>query len=97
MNRCIKKIDTGTYTGFKKSFKQLPEDIKNLARQALQDLIKDPQPKHLRLEKLRSNNKPPLYSIHITRNHSHKISFELDGDIAVLRKAGTHKEIDRHP
>lgn len=40
---------------------------------------------------------PSIFTIHATRNHSHKISFEIEGDVAIMRKIGTHKEIDRSP
>ena len=72
--------------------KQSPE-VKQAARQAIKDLVKDPYPKKYRLEK----QTPEAWTIHVTSNHSHKLSFELVGDTAVLRKIGTHKEIDRAP
>lgn len=97
MNLVIKRIDSGKYPGFKTSYQRLPDNIKIQAQEKISHLLQNPQPKHIRLEKLRGNNKPPVYSIHITGNHSHKISFELNGDTAVLRKAGTQKSIDRSP
>lgn len=56
-----------------------------------------PPPARLRFEKLTGYKNPSIYTIHVTRNHSHKLSFELVGNVAVLRKIGTHKEIDRAP
>lgn len=97
MNRIIRKIDTGTYGSFAASAKRLPAEVLDHLKQALKDLIKDPQPKRIRLEKLKGNNRPPIYTIHVTPNHSHKLSFEIIGDVAVLRVVGTHKEIDRKP
>lgn len=72
--------------------KQSPE-VKAAARQAVKDLALDPHPKKYRLEKQTTE----AWTIHVTRNHSHKLSFELVGDTATLRKIGTHKEIDRAP
>lgn len=97
MRVSIRSIDLGRYSSFKNSYKKLTDDIKDSLRLSLESLIIDPQPKRLRLEKLQGNNKPPIYTIHITANHSHKLSFELNGDVAVLRRVGTHKEIDRKP
>lgn len=97
MRVSIRAIDLGRYSSFKNSYKKLTDDIKDSLGLALEGLILDPQPKRLRLEKLQGNNKPPIYTIHITANHSHKLSFELNGDVAVLRRVGTHKEIDRKP
>ncbi len=97
MRRVIRAIDATTYTAFAASVKRLPEDIRGYLVEAVKDLKNDPQPKRLRLEKLKGNNKPPIYTIHITPNHSHKLSFELSGDVAVLRRVDTHKVIDRKP
>lgn len=73
--------------------RKLPPEIQEAARQAVKDLVADPHPKKYRLEKQTAD----YWTIHVTRNHSHKLSFMLDGDCAVLRKIGTHKEIDRAP
>ncbi|MDP2827068.1 MAG: hypothetical protein Q8O37_00525 [Sulfuricellaceae bacterium] len=78
---------------FKALLSKLPAEIREAARQAIKDLTLDPYPKKYRLEKQTSE----IYTIHVTRNHSHKLSFELAGDTAILRKIGTHKEIDRSP
>ncbi len=97
MNRIIRAIDLYTEASFKNSYRKLPEEIQDVVDSALENLLLHPQPKKLRLEKLQGNNKPPIYTIHVTPNHSHKLSFELRGDVAVMRKIGTHKEIDRSP
>ncbi|EBV3064560.1 hypothetical protein DOC39_22415 [Salmonella enterica subsp. enterica serovar Veneziana] len=97
MNRIIRSVDTTTYGSFSASAKKLPVEVLECLKQAVKDLLKDPQPKRIRLEKLKGNNRPPIYTIHVTPNHSHKLSFEIDGDKAILRVVGTHKEIDRKP
>lgn len=78
---------------FAELLRKLPPEIQAAARQAVKDLVRDPFPKRYRLEK----QTVEVWTIHITANHSHKLSFQLDGDCAVLRKVGTHKEIDRSP
>lgn len=78
---------------FKVLFIKLPPEIQKAARQAVTDLVSNPHPKKYRLEK----QTPEAWTIHVTRNHSHKLSFELVGGTAILRKIGTHKEIDRAP
>lgn len=96
MNLIIRSIDAGRVS-FQNSLRKLPENIRSEARQALKDLIKHPQPGYLKLEKLSGYKRPDIYTIHFTGNNSHKMSFELDGDKALLRKVGTHKKIDRAP
>lgn len=82
---------------FINSFKSLPPDIKAQAAKAIADLVRDPVPGRLRFEKLSGLANPAVYTIHVTRNHSHKASFELVGTAARMRRVGTHKEIDRAP
>lgn len=82
------------FTGhFRAQLKKLAPEIQAAARQAVKDLVADPHPKKYRLEKQTKD----IWTIHVTSNHSYKLSFTLDGDIAELRKIGTHKEIDRAP
>lgn len=83
--------------GFGKSLKCIPPEKRAEALSAIKALLQDPMPQRIRFEKLVSYKNPAIYTIHITRNHSHKASFELIGATAVMRKVGTHKEIDREP
>jgi len=84
-------------TSFTRSFSSLPDDIAALAVDAISDLLKDPIPARLRFHPLGGYKKPKIFTIDVTTNHSYKISLELVGSIAVLRRVGTHKEIDRAP
>ena len=86
-----------TRTSFVRSFSALPDDIAALAIEALVGLLKTPPPTRLRLHKLSGYKNPKVFTIDVTSNHSHKISLEIDGCVAILRKVGTHKEIDRAP
>lgn len=71
--------------------------IQSQVLSAATSLTNEPMPARLRFEKLSGYRNPSIYTIHITRNHSHKLSFEIQGATAILRKIGTHKEIDRAP
>lgn len=84
-----------TRPSFIRSFSALPDEIAELAVEAITDLLKSPMPARLRLHKLGGYKNPKVFTIDITTNHSHKISLEIHGSVAVLRRAGTHKEIDR--
>lgn len=95
MNLIIRSLEVPER--FKKALAKLPEDIKELAKQALKDLKRNPQPGYLKLEKLKGYRRPDIYTIHFTGNNSHKMSFELVSDKAVMRNIGTHKLIDRNP
>lgn len=96
MRLCIKQLDLVS-AAFKRSVQRLSPDIRAQLQQALKDLKKDPQPGRLKLEKLQGYKNPFIYTIHFTGNNSHKLSFELKGDVAVMRRVGTHRKIDRCP
>lgn len=83
--------------GFEKSFKKLPPDIQQEAKVAIADLLKEVIPASRRLNQLKSYRNPKIYAIHVTRNHSYKLTFQLDDGVATLRRVATHKEIDRNP
>ncbi len=76
---------------------KLSPELKQSANEAIKALLDYPQPSWIRLEKLSGYKKPGIYTIHLTRNHSHKASFEYVGDRAVFRRIGTHKQIDKTP
>ena len=80
---------------FKRQYEKIPPEIKKLVPSKLNDLIKDLRPPGLRFEKLKGYRNPEIYTIHITGKY--KISFEVDGNIALLRTIGNHNAIDRQP
>lgn len=84
-------------TRFASDLKKAPKETADSAKDALKELLKNPRPKWIKFEKLSGYKNPCLYTIHATKNHSHKISFEVVGNIAKLRRFGTHKKIDRAP
>lgn len=92
----INSVDLGKKS-FQNSYKALSDDIKQAFKDAYPLLLEFPQPSKLRLHGLTGIRNPKVYTIDITTNHSHKLSFELNGDIAVFRRIGTHKDIDRKP
>lgn len=61
----------------------------------LQDLTKSPFPSGLKFEKLKGYSNPDIYSIHVTGNY--KITMEIMGGNAWLRRIAPHDDIDRAP
>jgi len=92
----ITAVDLGKKS-FQNSYKGLPDDIKEHFKEAKKELLKYPQPSSLRLHQLSGWKNPKIYTIDVGPNHSYKLSFELDGEIAIFRRVGTHKLIDRCP
>jgi len=82
---------------FQSDTRSLPENVRAAANDALELLKQNPGAKSLRLHTLKDVRKPTIWKIDVFPNHSWQISFELDGDVAVLRRIATHGEIDRRP
>ena len=81
---------------FEGELRDLPVDLLRQAMGALDDLLKKPVPKARRLHRLNGYRHPSVYTIDVTPNKSHKLSFHIDETVAVLRRISTHKHIDRN-
>jgi plasmid maintenance system killer protein len=53
------------------------------------------RPPGLRFEKLSGYSNPDIYTIHVNGNY--KVSLEVTGGNALLRRVAPHDEIDRAP
>lgn len=85
-------------SSFRNDVRNLEQDTVECLADALKALLAEIIPKKYRMESLSGYKNPKVYTIHITQNHSHKLSFEINKDgVAVLRRVGTHKAIDRSP
>jgi hypothetical protein len=82
---------------FDADFKRLDAKLQAQVADCLRDLVKNPIPAIRRFEKLEGYRNPNIFTVHVTRNHSHKLSFEMIGGTALLRRISTHKVIDRAP
>lgn len=82
---------------FKKQFAKLPPELQAACQSIFADLLKDPQPKSLRFHSLSGYTNPKLYTVDLLGNKAYKISMEINGTVATLRRVATHKEIDRLP
>lgn len=80
---------------FKRDYGKLPRSVSALLDSKLSDLLKNPRPPGLAFEKLQGYRRPLIYTIHITGNY--KLSMEIEGHTAILRRVACHDEIDRQP
>lgn len=81
---------------FIQDYKGLPIDLQRQVDACLIDLGRDPLPAARRAHSVTPRGqRPQVYTVDVTRNKSHKLSFHIEGTMAVLRRAGTHKLIDR--
>lgn len=80
---------------FRREYDKLTPELRAAVDGKLRDLAQNPMPRGLRFEKLKGYSAPDVYSIHITGNY--KLSMEISGSRATLRRVATHDEIDRQP
>lgn len=86
-----------TLPGFEKSLGRLSSDTRAMVDKAIADLYLDPLPARFDFKKLKGYRNPNVYTITIGGNHAYKMSMEIVNGVAILRRVGTHKEIDRAP
>lgn len=82
---------------FAADLRAAPIDVQQAALAALQLLQAHPGAKSLRLHNLKGIPKPTVWKIDVYANHAWQITFELNGQVAELKRLGTHKTIDRDP
>lgn len=80
---------------FKKEFKKLSNEMQGQVNTTIDSLIAENRPAGIRFEKLKGYANPNIYTVRITGNY--KLYFEINGNIAFLRRVGNHNEIDRAP
>ncbi|MGN4069454.1 hypothetical protein ACS0Y7_33135 [Burkholderia gladioli] len=90
--RSVKKTDR-----FKKDYDSLTADLKASVDAAIVDLFKDPIPPGRRFHSLGGYKNPRLFTIDVTPNKAYKISLEISGSCATLRRIASHRVIDRAP
>jgi len=91
------KLVSPALPGFKRCLKKIPADIRPQVDDAIADLLEDPIPGRLGFKKLGGYKNPNIYTITIGGNHAYKLSLEIVDEVAVLRRVGTHKQIDDNP
>lgn len=92
----IRRVDANSAT-FIRTWKKLPPEIQAQAIEAFKHLLQPPdkRPEKLHFHKMKGYE--GIWTIHISTDDSHKASLSLNGDMAVMRRVGTHEEIDRNP
>ena len=81
---------------FKKDFKQLPPAIRKRAETCLGNLLSNPTLPALQVKKRKGKRKnaPDIWQARVTGDV--RLTFEMDGETAILRRIGTHTHIDHH-
>lgn len=82
-------------TTFQNDMKKLPPRIKAEAASRIAKLIVCPIPDAWRFHRL-NGYKPNIYTIDVWPQKAYKASFNIINGIAVMRRVGTHKAINRN-
>lgn len=83
---------------FQSDFKRLSVDIQKKALECIEDFSRDPLPESRRPHRVNPGGEvPKVFSMDVTSNKKYKLTFQFDGDTAILRRIGSHDEIDRAP
>ena len=82
---------------FKRDLKRAPLDVQESVRTVIEKLLTNSAAASLRCHPLSGYGRPLLYKVDVLSNHSWQITFEMDGTTAILRRLGTHKQLDRDP
>ena len=86
-----------TLPGFQRSLKRLAPETRSLANQAILDLMLPEIPGKYGFKKLSGYRNPNIFTIMLGGNHAYKLSMQIDNGVAVLRRVGTHRELDESP
>ena len=78
---------------FKRAYKKLDPRIQKAVDDAIKNLTKNPMPPGLRLSKMWGQS--DIWKVRVTDNY--RMSFKLEGDLAILRNVDTHDELIDHP
>jgi mRNA interferase RelE/StbE len=76
---------------FKRDYKGLPEDIRDQIDKQVVQLIENPKHPSLNIKKVEGHKS--IWEARITKGY--RMTFQIDGDIYLLRRVGTHSVLKR--
>ena len=83
---------------FQRDYARLPQDLLAAVDRCIEDLVADPIPASRRAHSVTPRgHKPTIYTVDVTSNKAYKLSFYVEGRVAVLLRVGSHGRIDRSP
>ncbi len=86
-------MEIRTTSAFEKGYRNLPEEIKRRVNKQFSFLLENPRHPSLRVKKLKS--KEDVWEARVTRDY--RFTFQMMGDICILRRIGKHDEVLRNP
>jgi len=86
-----------TLPGFKHCLEKLAPENRELAKQAMRDLMLPEIPAKYRFKRLTGHYSQNLFTITFGQNDEYKMSMAIINGVAILRRAGPDKEIDEIP
>jgi len=86
-----------TLPGFRHCLEKLTPENLALAKQAMRDLMLPEIPEKYHFKRLTGHYSQNLFTITFGQNEDYKMSMSVVGNVALLRRAGTYKEIEEIP
>ena len=82
---------------FQRDYQRLALNIQEEVNSCVLDLeMRDPLPNSRRPHSVTPRGiKPTIFTVDVTSNKAYKLSFHLGGEVAILRRVATHRQIDR--
>lgn len=80
---------------FKKAYKKLDPRIQGEVDETIEDLLKDVPPPGRQVKKMSGHHNPDIWEIRVTKNF--RLTFERDGETAILRNVDNHDLLYRNP
>ncbi len=80
---------------FERAYKKLDPRIQREVDETLKDLQKNPIPRGRRVKKMRGHHNPEIWEARV--NDNFRITFELNGDTAILRNVDSHNLLHGNP
>lgn len=77
---------------FRRHYARLPSEVQNQVDRKLELLLAHPRHPSLQVKKMQGTAK--IWELRVTQGH--RVTFQIEGDLYVLRKVGTH-DILRKP
>lgn len=83
---------------FERDLKALPRDIREQVMGCIEDVGQVPIPQSRRPHAVTpKGQRPVIYTVDVTGNKSHKMSYMIRENVVYLLRVGTHKMLDRDP
>lgn len=80
---------------FRRAYKNLDAPLQQEVNALLEELINDELSHGRKLKPMKGYRNPKIWEVRVTQNY--RLTFEVEGEVAVLRNVGTHNVLYANP